>query len=162
MQSMKYSSLNEISGIVWKLHNFKRFFLHFQHWLHYFNSSLLFWTLILITVRLTSLAWALFKQLTLYTDILLFWFMIFQIRAYESIFTQWKFAFFAITFFWFKFQGQDFNHIFTETFYKGKRKKKISKNLTFLPKYCIVLKMYKYVSTYAGPLKFSKPVLEQC
>ena len=35
--------------------------------------------------------------------------------------------------------------------------KEISKKLTFLPKHCIGLKLKQYVSTYAGPLKFSKP-----
>ena len=32
-----------------------------------------------------------------------------------------KICFFCHNFFWFKFQGQDFNHIFTETSYIGKR-----------------------------------------
>ena len=36
------------------------------------------------------------------------------------------------------------------------------KNSTFLPIYWISLKLKEYVSTYAGPLKFSKPAREQC
>ena len=42
-----------------------------------------------------------------------------------------KIWFFAITFFWFKFQGQDFNHIFTETFYIEIRKNFFFKNWYF-------------------------------
>ena len=40
--------------------------------------------------------------------------------------------------------------------------KKIFKNLTFLPICCISLKLEEYVSTYAGPLKFSKLARERC
>ena len=39
---------------------------------------------------------------------------------------------------------------------------KIFKNLTFLPICCISLKLEEYVSTYAGPLKFSKLARERC
>ena len=54
---------------------------------------------LILTGCVTSLAWALFEQLTVCSDILLFWFMLCQIRTYESFFYVVKFGLLATTFF---------------------------------------------------------------